>query len=217
MRSRQFQELCKMYHTRISYTAYYNPKADPIKRYNKIVKTMIFFYIAGDNHKKWDQNLAAIGCALRTAKSEVTGFSAFYANFGREYICDGREYKYRIEDRVPDGTIENEASNRRKGFQEMFKLIKQRLEAGQERNRRIYNLRRRPVTYEIGHRVWKKNKVLSDATKGPKAGLCPTFVGPFTVTRKIGSWTYELQDDTGKSLGIWHVQDLKPVQSENIT
>lgn len=214
MRSREFQQLCRKYHTRISYTAHYNPKADPVERYNKVVKTMISSYV-GDNHRKWDLHLAEIGCALRTAKSEVTGFTPFFSNFGREYVCDGREYRYLLRDQIMDVEQKTETSKRREAFLKMFQRIKRRLEAAQERNRRIYNLRRRPVTYQVGDEVWRKNKVLSDATKAIKAGLCPTFVGPFTIAKKLGSCSYELKDDAGRSIGVWHVQDLKPVSSES--
>lgn len=213
MRSKEFRQLCEKYHTRICYTAYYNPKADPVERYNKVVKTMISSYI-GDNHKKWTQHLAAITCALRTAKSEVTGYTPFFINFGRNYLGDGREYKHLLREETTPTDIHTEASKRREGFQKMFETIKSRLKIAQERNRKVYNLRRRPVTYNIGDRVWRKNKALSDAAKAIKAGLCPTFVGPFIVRQKIGAWTYELEDDTGRPVGVWHVQDLKPVQSE---
>lgn len=97
----------------------------------------------------------------------------------------------------------------------MFGNIKRRIEAAQERNRKVYNLRRRPVVYQVGDQVWKRNKVLSDAARGIKAGLCPSFVGPFTIAKRMGSWTYELQDNTGRSVGVWHVQDLKAAELEN--
>lgn len=214
MRSREFQELCKSYHTRLCYTAHYNPRADPVERYNKIVKTMISSYI-GDDHRDWDKNLTSIGCALRTAKSEVTGFTPFYVNFGRDYVGDGREYKYFLRNLDPEVPLKNNAVERQEGFRKVFQKVKQRIEAAQERNRRVYNLRRRSTQYRVGDKVWKKNKVLSDAAKRLKAGLCPSFIGPFTISKKVGSWTYELNDDTGRSIGIWHVQDLKPVLLAN--
>lgn len=216
MRSNEFRQLCDKYNTRICYTAHYNPKADPVQRYNKIIKTMISSYISGD-HRKWDKHLAAIGCALRTAKSEVTGYTPFYINFGREYIKDGREYKYHLREKSSDVDINSNVLKRHEGFQKMFETIKSRLKKAQERNRHVYNLRRRPVTYEVGDKVWKRNKVLSDASKGIKAGLCPKFIGPFVITKKIGTCTYELKDESGRSVGNWHVQDLKPVYLDEDT
>lgn len=213
MRSKDFQNLCNQHGVKICYTANYLPRADPAERYNRIIKTMISCYIKKD-HKSWDENLSAVGCALRTCKSEVTGFCPYYVNFGREYIGDGREYRYLLKERR-DGAPPrpaNDFEKRALGYQKMFRQINQRLVAAQERNRNVYNLRRRPVNYNIGDLVWRKNRVLSDAAKGIKAGLCPAFIGPYVVRRKVGSWTYELEDEDGKPLnGTWHVQDLKPV------
>lgn len=213
MRSKEFQKLCDQHGVKICYTANYLPRADPAERYNRIIKTMISCYIKKD-HKQWDEHLPAVGCALRTCKSEVTGFSPYYINFGREYVGDGREYRHLLKERR-DGTHPrpvNELEKRAVGFQKMFYQIKKRIEAAQERNRQVYNLRRRPVNYDVGDLVWRKNRVLSDASKGIKAGLCPAFIGPYVVRCKVGSWTYELEDEEGKPLnGTWHVQDLKPV------
>ncbi|KAF2880425.1 hypothetical protein ILUMI_25759 [Ignelater luminosus] len=100
---------------------------------------------------------------------------------------------------------------RREGFRKMFHKVKQRIEAAQERNRSAYDLRRRrrPTEYQIGD----KGKVLSDVTKRIKTGLCFSFTGPFAVSRKVGSWTYEHKDDTGRSIGIWHLKPVLPVNN----
>ena len=36
-------------------------------------------------------------------------------------------------------------------------------------------------------------------------------MGPFVISRKCGAWTYELADEQGIKSGVWHAQDLKPV------
>jgi hypothetical protein len=43
------------------------------------------------------------------------------------------------------------------------------------------------------------------------AKLGPKYIGPFTISRKVGYCTYELEDDSGTKKGHWHVQDVKPV------
>lgn len=210
MRSKEFQALCEKYGTKLSYTANCNARADPVERYNKTVKTMISCYLK-DNHKKWDQNIAAIGCAIRTSKNETTGFTPYFVNFGREYIGDGNQYNYLLGASEEKSSDKSEIQKRQLGFQKMFDKVKKRILHGQERNRKVYNLRRRPVQFTVGEQVWKKNKILSDASKHISAKLSPKFIGLFTIKRKIGNWTYELLDEKGKSIGIWHVQDLKPL------
>lgn len=204
MRGNAFKSMCNKYHVNINFTAHYNPKADPVERYNRIIKTMISCYLE-ENHKRWDEHLAAIGCAIRTSKSETTGFTPYFINFGREYVADGRHHK-NSEIIAEDHT---DVQRRITGFQKLFETVKSRLKKAQEKHKKAYNLRRRPVQYHVGDRVWRKNKVQSDAIKNITAKLCPKYIGPYTVKMKIGNCSYELIDDNGISTGVWHVQDLK--------
>lgn len=80
----------------------------------------------------------------------------------------------------------------------------------------MYNLRRRPVHYQIGDYVWRKNKIQSDALNYVNVKLCPKFVGSFRIKKKIGSWTYELENEYGTSKGVWHVQDLKSFNDSDV-
>lgn len=214
MRSKEFQKLCDNYRTKLSYTALYYPRADPCERVNKTVKTMISMYVK-DNQRKWDDHLPAITCAIRTAKSETTGYSPYYVNFGREYVQTGDQYEYQLPNN-DDINLDSMIQKRQLGFQKLYENVKQKLCVAQERNRKVYNLRRRPVHYQTGDKVWRKNKVHSDAVNFVNAKLCPKFVGPFVIKRKVGSWTYELADESDNLKGIWHVQDLKPFQDADI-
>lgn len=209
MKGKYFQDLCSRYNTRINYTANYHPRADPVERYNKTIKIMMSSYV-GKNHRKWDENLPSIGCAIRTCRSETTGFTPFFINFGREYIADGMEYKYLLTETTNENPPED-TQKRLKGFRKLFQRVKNKIRMAQQRNERVFNLRRRAVHYGVGDIVWKRNKVLSDAIKNISAKLCPKYVGPCTIIKKHGNWTYELIDENGKNLGIWHVQDVKPV------
>lgn len=206
MKSTAFRELCSRYRTQISYTASYLPRADPTERVNRVVKTMISSFVRG-NQRKWDECLAAIGCAIRTARHETTGQTPYFINFGREHRLHGSEFAEQIIDDVPN--IDREIENRQKGFTKLYNDVARRLQSCRERSKRIYDLRRRSVQYTPGQRVWRRNKCQSDALRFFNAKLAPKFVGPFTVRRKVGAWTYELQDELGISKGVWHVQDLK--------
>ncbi|KAK4871937.1 hypothetical protein RN001_016061 [Aquatica leii] len=100
------------------------------------------------------------------------------------------------------------------GFQKMYDSIKTKLQQAYVHNKAAYDLRRRSVHFDVGEFVWKRNKVISDASKHFSAKLAPMFIGPYRVKKKIGFWTYELEDDNGHSAGVWHVQDLKPVLND---
>ena len=36
-----------------------------------------------DNHRKWDDCLAELGCAYRSARHEVTAATPYFINFGQ--------------------------------------------------------------------------------------------------------------------------------------
>ncbi|KAL3279631.1 hypothetical protein HHI36_017137, partial [Cryptolaemus montrouzieri] len=67
----------------------------------------------------------------------------------------------------------------------------------------------RPVEYQIGDSVWHRNHALSAKAKFFAAKLSPKYAGQFKIKSKHGNWTYELIDDWNKSVGVWHVNDLK--------
>lgn len=206
MKSNVFKKMCDRYNSKILCNAYYYPRANPTERTNRTIKTMISSYIT-KNHNTWDENLSAIACAIRTARHEGIGYSPFFVNFGRNYIGSGK-----MHDEVHRNEIDPSDSidSRVIGFRKMFTDIEHKLQVAHERNRNNYNLRRREVQYDVGQYVWKRNKVLSDATKDFSAKLAPKYMGPFRVRRKIGYLTYELVDENERSVGKWHVQDLKP-------
>lgn len=206
-RSREFQKLCDKYKTRIRFTALYHPCANPTERVNRVVKTMISSYIQ-DDQRHWDDNLASIACAIRTAEHETIGFSPYFVNFGREHKLSGEEHQHPLQD-SENQPIEEEVNRRQRGFQEMFKKIQSRLQAAHEKNKRHFDLRRRPVDYEVGDKVWRKNKSLSDAVLYYSSKLAPKYIGPFTIRKKVGYYTYQLEDKYGSLSGIWHAQDLK--------
>ncbi|ENN83588.1 hypothetical protein YQE_00057, partial [Dendroctonus ponderosae] len=212
MKSKDFQSLCDKYKTKIFYTASYYPRADHTERTNRVVKTMLRSYVQQDNHRSWEDNLPAIGCAIRTARHEVTGYSPYFVNFGREHVLFGSDFV----PRVPSAGTEpqHHVQSRIQGYRDMYEQVNRRIASARSNYKNRYNLRRRPITYVVGQRVWRKNKVLSNALNFFSAKLAPEFVGPFTIGKKTGTCTYELQDESGISKGVWHVQDLKPMYSD---
>lgn len=62
-----FQKLADAYAVKIRYNANYHPQANPTKRVNQTLKTMIAMYVS-ENHREWDRNLSKVACAMRTAR-----------------------------------------------------------------------------------------------------------------------------------------------------
>lgn len=207
-RSREFRQMIDRYGIRVSYTAYYHPQANPCERVNRVIKTMLMAYVKKDQ-KLWDTHLQQVTCAYRTAFHEVIGFTPYFVNFGREMeLHPNREVP--VGDQL-EFDRNQDATNHRAGYEVITKDIQGRLQQAYERSRRQYNLRKRPDMLTVGQLVWRRNHVLSDATKGFSAKLAPRFVGPFVVEQKLSPWVYRLRTPEGEICpGSWHMKDLKP-------
>ncbi|KAL1124324.1 hypothetical protein AAG570_002092 [Ranatra chinensis] len=86
--------------------------------------------------------------------------------------------------------------------------VQDRLTRAYERNRRHYDLRRRPVELAEGDVVWRKAHAQSDASRHYSAKLAPRYV-LCRVKRKISPLVYVLEGDDGRDQGRWHIKDLK--------
>jgi hypothetical protein len=61
------------------------------------------------------------------------------------------------------------------GFRKLYQDIAAKLKTAHERDKRVYDLRRRPVQYLVGQQVWRKDKSLSDAIANYSAKLRPKY------------------------------------------
>ena len=79
----------------IFYNPRYHPQTNQTERVNRELVRAIASYVRSD-HRKWDQNIAEIQCALNTSVHEGTQFTPFYLNHGREMVIDGATYNTHI-------------------------------------------------------------------------------------------------------------------------
>lgn len=205
--SSRFKNLVKEYKSRIWYTARYHAQANFVERYNRTIGVAIRSYINGD-HRSWDSNIPKIGFALRTAVHEVTKYSPAFLNFGRQIPGSGDYYGLvRFEDTT---LVDCDSYARSLGkLSELYKEVQLALNKAYLKNQRTYDLRKRDVEFFVGDKVWKRNKVLSDASKGFTQKLAPKYV-LCTVSKKLSKLVYALKHENGTDAGSWHVKDLKP-------
>lgn len=202
-RSRQFKELMNHYGIQPRFTAYYHPQANPVERVHRVLKSIISSYV-GDNHRTWDRLLARAGCAIRSAKHEVTALTP-------NFVVFGRELNFVSTDGPAHGTLPSvfDPVGRSRILETVFVDVQKKLRQAYDRTRVRYNLRRRGDKFEINQEVWHKNYVLSNAAEKFTSKFAPKFVGPFVISKVMSPWTYQLSDHKGRVHGIWHAKDLK--------
>lgn len=211
-RSNEYKKLMQTYSVKPSYVSNYHPQANPTERVNRIIKTLLISYVS-DNHRNWDIVLPSVGCAIRTAKHEVTGLSPFFVNFGREMLLSGKDHLRKFAGDKPLLVTEKDEASyryRSEALDRVFQDIRLRLQQAYEKSKSRYDLRRRVVEFLPNQVVWRKNFVLSDASKYFSAKLADKFVGPYLIHKKVGRDCYELKDDNETVLpGTWHDSHLK--------
>lgn len=210
-RSSKFIQFTQSHGTKIKFTPNYHPRANPTERINRVIKTMLSIYVS-DNHRSWDENLQQIACAIRTSKHEVMQLSPYFVNFGRHMIICGDDYDKYVTDMEEEFYL---TKTRNSAFRKMYSDVKKRLEVANEKSCNAYNLRRRDIEYLPNQIVWRKNYVLSDASKFFTHKLAPKYIGPFYINKRLSRWSYELRDELGNHKGVWHTKDLKPNPSDD--
>lgn len=207
---KEMKKLASAYESKIFFNARYHPQVNPAERVNRVLKTMLSSYVQ-ENQRRWDINIYKIGFAIRTATHEVTGYSPVFLNFGREIYSSGRMYGDAREiEEVPSSNPRENLKPALNALRPIYEDVKARIDKAYEASAQRYNLRRREVTYRVGQTVYKKNYVQSKASENFSAKLAPKYIGPFTVAKRLSPLVFELVNQQGKSIGYWHVNDLKP-------
>lgn len=206
---REFTQLIKKYGIeKMWFNTRYHPQNNPTERTNKTIGQCLRAYV-GDNHRLWDAEIHNIGLALRTAVNEITGFSPFYLNFGRNFSYSGSDYESYINKHVesPNNVIPKRVLFLDK-FKDIFKDISSRIKNSYLKNKKHYDKTKSVVSLSVGDVVYKRNYVLSSAVDYFSSKLAPLYT-PCKVFSKISDLVYELVDFQGKNLGKWHIKDIK--------
>ena len=95
--------------------------------------------------------------------------------------------------------------------QEKVKLIRQRLQTAQNRQKSYADNRRKDLEFEVGDRVFLKITPLRSVTAGRGKKLQPRFVGPYTILQRVGKVAYrlELPPSLSRVHDVFHVSILK--------
>ncbi|GJU79742.1 putative reverse transcriptase domain-containing protein [Tanacetum coccineum] len=95
---------------------------------------------------------------------------------------------------------------------EKIVLIKQRMQAAQDRQKSYADRKRKPMEFEVGDRVMLKVSPWKGVVRFGKRGkLNPRYVGPFKVLARVGKVAYklELPQELSRVHHTFHVSNLK--------
>ena len=94
---------------------------------------------------------------------------------------------------------------------EKVKVIRQRLQTAQSRQKSYADNRRKDLEFEVGDKVFLKVTPLRSLTAGKGKKLHPRYVGPFKILQRVGNVAYRLELPTSLSRvhDVFHVSMLK--------
>lgn len=200
--SSQFKDFLVSFDVITWYTSRYHPQANAAEAANKTAETAIRAYLKDDkNHKGWDNHLTEIACAMNTARHTSTMMSPYEALFGRNMCTSGHDYAREIDDKDTTMTHNDKMAHIRK-------IVSENLRKNYDQSKRRYDLRTRPITYNIGEKLWVKTRTLSDAAKAIAGKLMPGY-RQCIISKKIGTNSYEVIGMDGKNMGVFNTDSLK--------
>ncbi|KAJ7565756.1 hypothetical protein O6H91_02G073600 [Diphasiastrum complanatum] len=93
----------------------------------------------------------------------------------------------------------------------MIEHAKRSIRQSQDRARHYADPHRRDVQFSAGEKVYLRVPVDSKTLKsGVRAKLSPRYCGPFTISRRLGEVTYELElPHSSKVFPVCHVSQLR--------
>ncbi|KAH8357018.1 hypothetical protein KR084_007440, partial [Drosophila pseudotakahashii] len=120
-------------------------------------------------------------------------------------ITNGKDYQVLRNLRLlEDNTAQ---LSRHDEFDKIRSNIHRHMEKTYDQNKRVYDLRTRPRSFQIGQLVIKQNFTLSKKCENFNAKLAP--IGDKAIIKKrIGNSLYLLEDLNGRDLGTFHAKDI---------
>lgn len=159
-------------------------------------------YIENDlNHKKWDENLSEIACAINTLKHTTTLHTPYEVLYGFSMKLSGVEHSGPLEDDV------HTSEERKSRIQAIRKAVEKNIRTIQSRRRCNYNLRARERSHVEGEEVWIRNKKQSDKAQKYAKKLAPRY-NPAIVERRLARHIYQVRDG-GKIPKVFPAQHIK--------
>jgi hypothetical protein len=164
---------------------------------NKTLEQMIRAYI-NTRQDNWDELLPYCELAYNNSKSESTGFTPFYLNFGQEVNLPSSLVAGSLSH--PNAAVEDLLSS----LSDSLSVASANLKSAQEHQRKYANLKRRDEEYKVGDRVMLSTADINFAVGTKK--LLAKYIGPFTIIERVSSAAYKL--DLPKNLRIHPVINI---------
>ena len=152
----------------------------------------------------WDEHLSLIEFAYNNSYHSSIHMAPHEALYGRRCrtpLC----WDQVVDSSVVSTDIVEEAN-------EKIRVIRQRLQTAQSRQKSYADRRRRELEFEVGDLVYLKVSPLKGVQRfGLRGKLSPRFIGPFEIVERIGPVAYRLRlpESLAQVHDVFHVSTLR--------
>ncbi|XP_041376682.1 uncharacterized protein LOC121389136 [Gigantopelta aegis] len=194
--SELFQEVCKLLHIHKARTTPYRPSANgQVERYNRTLMDAVRCYI-DKSQTRWEDNLAQLAGALRSAVNRHTGYTPNHLMLGRE-VNQPADLMFRPPVGKQPAHVDEYVAQLEESIRSTHELARDKLGESQKRMKRDYDLRTAEHKYSKGDYVY----VLDTAVlKGENKKLSPPWKGPGVIRECISPYLYKVQLRKGVSV-----------------
>ena len=171
--------------TKLKFSTAFHPQTDgQSERTIQTLEDMLRACVL-DFQGSWSKYLPLIEFAYNNSYQATIGMAPYEALYGRK--CRSPIHWYETGERKYLGPELVEQAT------EAIRTIQQRMKTAQSRQKSYADVRRRPLEFEIGDKVFLKVAPIRGIMRfGKKGKLSPRYVGPFEVLERIGAMAYRL-------------------------
>ena len=182
----------------------YHPQSDgQTEVVNKVLEDMLRACIL-DFGGNWEDYLHLVEFTYNNSYQSTIGMAPFEALYGKPCLSPvcwveagersilGPEYIQETKEKI--------------------ELIRRRMTAAQDRQKKFADMRRRQVEYEVGNFVFIKISPMKNVLRFGKQGkLTPRYIGPYKILERIGPLAYklELPENMQGIHDVFHVSQLR--------
>lgn len=195
-----WRQVCKLFETKLRFSTAFHPETDgQTERMNRTIEETLRHYVS-PNHTDWDKHLPMIEFAINNAMQLSTAQTPFLMNTGYHPLTPLSQ---------ANESSNKEANAVRVSWQARVKSATDKLKNAQNRQKQLADCKRRDLTFKVNDTVLLNSKNINIKHAGSRK-LLPRYIGPFKITKCIGTVAYELQLPRNmKCHNVFHVSLLK--------
>ena len=207
--SADMRECLRLWGTTQAMSTAFHPETDgQVERINRVIGETLRHYVGVVKQNEWDEWLSPAEFAINNSFQVSIGMTPFELAYG-QLVRTPMTLDTDADTTTPVSLTSAQANRMIEQARQRLRKAKECLARAKDRQKAYADTGRRELVFEVGQKVLLNVKHLNLRTKG-SSKLLPKWVGPFTISEKIGPLAYRLDlQNTLPIHDVFHVSLLK--------